>query len=64
MMTSGHEEMSLEERKAYWEKELSRCIRCYACRNACPLCVCKESCIAETRDPHWISQKGTTWAKR
>jgi len=50
---------SLEERKAYWEKEISRCTRCYACRNACPLCVCQDSCIAETRDPHWMSQKAT-----
>ncbi len=50
---------SLEERRAYWMGEFDRCIRCYACRNACPLCVCKESCIAETRDPHWMSQKAT-----
>ncbi len=57
------EQMSLEERKAYWEKELSRCIRCYACRNACPLCVCKESCIGETREPHWLSQRDTTGEK-
>ena len=48
---------SLEERKAYWEKEIGRCTRCYACRNACPLCVCQDSCIAETRDPHWQSQR-------
>jgi formate dehydrogenase (coenzyme F420) beta subunit len=48
---------SLEERKAYWEKEIGRCTRCYACRNACPLCVCQDSCIAETRDPHWLSQR-------
>jgi ferredoxin len=53
------EAMSLEERKAYWEKEISRCTRCYACRNACPLCVCQDSCIAETRDPHWISQRSS-----
>ncbi|HME45098.1 MAG TPA: 4Fe-4S dicluster domain-containing protein [Syntrophorhabdales bacterium] len=50
---------SLEERRAYWMAEFDRCIRCYACRNACPLCVCRESCIAETRDPHWMSQKAT-----
>jgi ferredoxin len=54
------EGMSLEERWAYWQKELGRCIRCYACRNACPLCVCADSCIAETREPHWMSQKATT----
>jgi len=50
---------SLEERKAYWEKEIDRCTRCYACRNACPLCVCQDSCIAETRDPHWMSQRSS-----
>jgi ferredoxin len=48
---------SLDERLKYWEQEFDRCIRCYACRNACPLCVCQDSCIAETREPHWISQK-------
>lgn len=51
------EKKSLEERKAFWEKEFDRCIRCYACRNACPMCVCTDSCIAESRQPHWISQK-------
>lgn len=48
---------TLEERKAYFEKEFDKCIRCYACRNACPMCVCQDSCIAETRDPHWITQR-------
>ena len=50
---------SLEERRAYWEKEIGRCTRCYACRNACPLCVCQDSCIAETRDPHWVTQRAS-----
>jgi len=54
---------SLEERKAYWEKEFDRCIRCYACRNACPMCVCQDSCIAESREPHWISQKSNLTEK-
>ncbi|HEY3275765.1 MAG TPA: 4Fe-4S dicluster domain-containing protein [Syntrophorhabdaceae bacterium] len=54
---------SLEEKKAYWEKEFDRCIRCYACRNACPMCVCQDSCIAESRDPHWISQKSNPTEK-
>lgn len=54
---------TLEERKAYWEKELGRCIRCYACRNACPMCVCQDACIAETRDPHWMSQRSTLTEK-
>jgi ferredoxin len=45
-----------EELKAFWEKEMSRCIRCYACRNACPLCVCRDHCVAMSREPHWVSQ--------
>ena len=36
-----------------FQEEMSRCIRCYACRQACPLCYCKE-CFAETNDPAWI----------
>jgi len=39
------EKKSLEERWAYWKQELGRCIRCYACRNACPMCVCQDRCI-------------------
>ncbi len=54
---------SLEDRKAYWEKEFDRCIRCYACRNACPMCVCQDSCIAESREPHWISQRSNLTEK-
>lgn len=51
------EKKSLEERWVYWKQELGRCIRCYACRNACPMCVCQDRCIAESRDPHWMSQR-------
>ncbi len=38
------ENMSEEERFEFWRGELSRCIRCNACRNACPACSC-EKCI-------------------
>ena len=54
------EAMSLEERFHFWEEEMSRCIRCYACRNACPLCVCRDHCVASSRDPHWLSQADST----
>ena len=50
------EALPLEERMAFWEKEMSRCIRCYACRNACPLCVCRDHCVAMSRNPHWVTQ--------
>lgn len=46
----------LSGRMAFWQEQLDRCIRCYACRNACPLCVCQDKCVAETRDPKWLSQ--------
>jgi len=45
--------MSPEERFAWWEKELSRCIKCYACRQSCPLCYCTR-CIIRVNQPQWI----------
>lgn len=51
------EKLSVPERFGYWLQELDRCIRCYACRNACPLCVCRDHCAAESRAPHWLSQE-------
>lgn len=38
------EAMSPDERFAFWRGELSRCIRCNACRNVCPACSC-EQCV-------------------
>lgn len=38
------EAMSPEERFAFWRAELSKCIRCNACRNVCPACSC-EKCV-------------------
>ena len=38
------EQMTPEERFAFWQGELSRCIRCNACRNVCPACTC-EQCV-------------------
>lgn len=34
------EAMSPEERFSFWNGELSKCIRCNACRNVCPACSC------------------------
>ncbi len=49
-----------EEKFAFWKREMSRCIRCYACRNACPMCVCRDHCLATSRDPQWLSQENRT----
>ena len=38
------EQMTSEERYNFWRGELSRCIRCNACRNVCPACTC-EQCV-------------------
>ncbi len=38
------EAMAPEERFAFWRGELSRCIRCNACRDVCPACSC-EKCV-------------------
>lgn len=38
------EKMTPDERFAFWQNELSRCIRCNACRDVCPACTC-ERCV-------------------
>jgi formate dehydrogenase (coenzyme F420) beta subunit len=49
------EEATLEAKGEFWRNEFSRCIRCYACRNACPLCYC-ENCILERLSPQWVKR--------
>lgn len=41
------EKMSSEEKFAFFQKELSKCIRCNACRNACPACNCRK-CVFDS----------------
>lgn len=38
------EAMTPDERFEFWQNELSRCIRCNACRDVCPACTC-EKCV-------------------
>ena len=38
------EAMTPDERFAFWQNELSKCIRCNACRDVCPACTC-EKCV-------------------
>lgn len=33
-----------DERFAFWQSQLSKCIRCNACRNVCPACSCR-TCV-------------------
>lgn len=47
-----------EERMAYWQSELSRCVKCYACRQVCPMCYCRQ-CIVDKNRPMTISTSAT-----
>lgn len=47
-----------EERMAYWKTELSRCVKCYACRAVCPMCYCRQ-CIVDKNRPVVISTSAT-----
>ena len=38
------EKMSADERFEFWRSQLSKCIRCNACRDICPACTC-EKCV-------------------
>jgi formate dehydrogenase subunit beta len=49
------EKKSPEERWKFFEKESSRCIRCYACREACPMCYCAE-CFVDSSNPKWMEK--------
>ena len=43
------EAMTPEERFAFFQKELSKCIRCNACRNVCPACSCRKCVFDSTK---------------
>ena len=47
------EKLSDVERDNYFKLEFEKCIRCYACKEVCPVCYCKE-CFTESSDPKWI----------
>lgn len=41
------------ERWRFWIGQFSACMKCYACRAACPLCYC-ERCVVEANQPQWV----------
>ncbi|MCK4909003.1 MAG: 4Fe-4S dicluster domain-containing protein [Planctomycetes bacterium] len=47
------EKKTPEEKRAFWQREFDKCIKCYACRQICPLCYCRV-CIADKNQPQWI----------
>lgn len=53
------EAMTSEEKWAFWEAEFEKCVKCYACRQTCPMCYC-ERCIADKTQPRWIESSAHT----
>lgn len=49
------ENMASEERYQHLMLEMSSCIRCYACRQACPTCNCDE-CFVDITQPRWVDK--------
>lgn len=49
------EAMSESDRWSFFNDMLSSCTRCYACRNACPLCYCPTCFVDESR-PQWVGK--------
>jgi coenzyme F420-reducing hydrogenase delta subunit/ferredoxin len=52
-------EKSCGERMAFWVQEFERCVKCYACRQVCPMCYC-ERCIADKNQPISIDPAPST----
>jgi ferredoxin len=47
--------MTPDERLAFWTAEMEKCVRCYACRQVCPLCTC-DRCVVDKTVPQWIER--------
>ena len=52
---SEFESKTSEERWEYIKELLSPCIRCYACREACPMCYCS-LCFVDQKLPRWFGK--------
>lgn len=49
------EDFAIPEDKFYWLSQLQACIKCYGCRDACPLCHCKR-CVLERDIPETVER--------
>jgi len=49
------EGMGSEEKWEFFSDLVKDCTRCYACRNACPLCYCP-TCFVDESDPQWVGK--------
>lgn len=50
------EKLSIEAKEKFWQEEFTRCNRCMACRNICPMCYCQDQCSVDLKSPKWVSE--------
>ncbi|MBU1195732.1 MAG: 4Fe-4S dicluster domain-containing protein [Proteobacteria bacterium] len=49
------EAMDADAKWQHFQELTQNCIRCYACRNACPLCYCP-TCFVDESGPQWVGK--------
>ena len=49
------ENLDADAKWAHFQELTRNCIRCYACRNACPLCYCP-TCFVDESGPQWVGK--------
>lgn len=54
-MAAPWEALAPEERWSTFKEAFADCIRCYACRDACPLCYC-HVCFVDESKPQWCGK--------
>ena len=57
------EAMPQPERSRYFESIYAKCIRCYACRDVCPCCTCRE-CFVDQRREGWVGKQNNVAENR
>lgn len=50
---------STDEKYDFWKSQYDKCIRCFACRNTCPACNCRECCF-DLAQPEWLGKRVIT----
>ena len=51
------------QRAEFFDDAWSKCIRCYACRNVCPCCSCRE-CFVDQRHVGWLGKQNNLTENR
>ena len=52
-----------DERSKYFESVYAKCIRCYACRDVCPSCTCRE-CFVDQHRENWVGKQNNVAENR